>query len=344
MENSDWYYEIEKVDAHVHYNTDRAALLELAEDENFRFVSINSDIYFFPSIQDQEKIIHNQQQRFGHRLDYICTFSAADFNEPGWTERVIQTIQKSITKGAVSVKIWKNIGMEVRDTSGKLVMIDDPRMDPVFKFMVENNIRFTGHQGEPKNCWLPVEQMTVKQDRDYFVLHPEYHMYLHPEFPSYEQQIEARDHVLDKFPDLQFCGAHFASVEWSIEEIGKRLDKYPSMMVDTAERICHLQHQSVSRYNEVRNFFLKYQDRIIYGTDIIDDGTKNDQELKDHLKAIWERHWKYFTTTSLQTSPKVSEPFYGLGLPAEVVEKIYFKNAKRFYQLQEIVSKVASKK
>ncbi len=325
----------------MHYNTDRPALLETARDENFRFISINSDIYFFPPIEEQERIILNQQKSFGHRLDYICTFPVKGFNEEGWLEKSIRTIQDSIAKGAVSVKIWKNIGMELRDQAGKLVMIDDPRLEPLFRFMTDHKIRFTGHQGEPRNCWLPIEEMTVKQDRDYFAEHPEYHMYLLPEFPSYEEQIQARDNILEKHPKLLFCGAHFASVEWSIEEIAKRLDRYPSMMVDTAERICHLQHQSVTRFEDVRNFVLKYQDRIMYGTDIIDDGKLSDAELKTHMKKLWDRHWKYFTTGELQTSPKVSAPFKGLDLPWEVIEKIYFKNARRFYELKEISASVA---
>jgi hypothetical protein len=336
MENFKRYHEIEKVDAHIHYNTDRSALLETAQEEGFRYISINTDIYFFPAVEEQEQIIHNQQKKFGHRLDYISTFPVKGFNEANWIQKTIDKIKASNLKGAVSVKIWKNIGMELKDTEGKLVMIDDPRMEPVFQFMSDNKINFTGHQGEPKNCWLPIEQMTVKQDRDYFLEHPEYHMYLLKEYPSYEEQIQARDNVLTKFPKLNFCGCHFASLEWSIDEIAKRLDKYPYMMVDTAERICHIQHQSVTRYDEVRDFVLKYQDRIIYGTDVIDDGKMTDVELKTHIKKIWERHWKYFTTSEMQTSPKVSLPFRGLDLPWEAIEKIYYKNAKRFYRLKEI--------
>lgn len=336
MENKALYYQLEKVDAHIHYNTNRAAMLELAKEENFRFVTINTDIYFFPSIDEQEQIVFDQRKAFGNRLDFIGTFPADGFTEADWLANTIAKIQSIVDKGAVSIKIWKNIGMELRGAAGELAMIDDARIAPIFKYMADNGINFTGHQGEPKNCWLPIEKMTIKQDTDYFTLHPEYHMFLHPDFPSYEAQIAARDNVLTNNPTLKFCGCHFASLEWSVEEIGKRLDKYPNMMVDTAERISHLQHRAVTDPDVVRDFVMKYQDRIIYGTDIIDDNSLSDEALKTHLKAIWDRHWKYFTTSDMMTSPKVSQPFKGLGLPMEVVEKIYTHNAVKFYKLQKL--------
>jgi predicted TIM-barrel fold metal-dependent hydrolase len=336
MSNFDKYYELKKCDAHMHYNTDRPALNEIAKDDNFRYVSFNTDIYFFPSVPQQEKIVLHQRETFGNRLDYLCTFSARGFDEKDWAKKATESIARSMANGAVGVKIWKNMGMELKDKNDKLVMVDDPRLEPIFEFLVKNKIPLTGHLGEPKNCWLPLEKMTVDQDRKYFAEHPEYHMYLHPEFPSYEQQIGARDNVLKKHPGLIFCGAHFASLEWSIDEIAKRLDAFPNMMVDTAERICQIQYQSLTEYEKVRNFVLKYQDRILYSTDVIDDGKIGDEELKEHIKTIWERHWKYFTTDVMQTAPKVNGAFKGLNLPWEAIENIYYKNAERFYKLNDI--------
>src|SRR5690606_15613879 len=110
--------------------------------------------------------------------------------------------------------------------------------------------------------------MTDSGNYRYFKSHPEYHMYLHPEAPSYEDQINARDHLLEKFPNLIFTGAHIGSIEWSVDEIAKRLDKFPNMNIDLSARMAHLQYQSIADYDKVRNFMLKYKDRIIYGTDI----------------------------------------------------------------------------
>jgi predicted TIM-barrel fold metal-dependent hydrolase len=325
-----------KVDAHVHYNTYSPTFLMVAKENNFRLVSINTDIYFFPSVKEQENIISHHKESFGNRLDYISSFAAAGFNDSTWNERTIEAILASETKGAVGIKIWKNIGMELCDKSGRLVLINDSRLAFLFEFLENQGIRITGHQGEPKNCWLPLDEMTVESDREYFSKHPEYHMHLLPEFPTYQQQIEARDSILRKYPNLLFCGAHFASVEWSVDEIAKRLDAFPNLMVDTAERICHLQYQSIFNYDKVRDFVIKYQDRIMYGTDLIDDDKMSRSKFANHVKEIWMNDWNYFTTKERQSNSKVRGAYLGLDLPLEVVQKIYYKNAVKFYRLKKI--------
>src|SRR5262249_30595921 len=139
--------------------------------------------------------------------------------------------------GAVAVKVWKNIGMDLRDANQRLVMIDDAKFDPVFAFIAGRGKPLIGHQGEPRNCWLPLEQMTVNNDREYFREHPQYHMFLHPEMPSYEQQIQARDRMLARHPAMKFVGAHLASLEWSVDELARFLDSHPDATVDLAARM-----------------------------------------------------------------------------------------------------------
>jgi len=229
--------------------------------------------------------------------------------------------------------------MVVRDREGKFIMVDNPRLDPVIDFLVKNNIPMSGHLGEPKDCWLPLDKMTVNTDSLYFAEHPQYHMYLHQEFPSYDAQITARDNMLEKHSGLQFIAAHLASLEWSVDEIAKRLDRFPGMSVDLAERIVHLQYQSVKDYNKVRDFFIIYQDRILYGTDMSDRGTQDAGELIKHYHDIWSTDWKYFTSDNEMTSPAFKGKFKALHLPKEVVNKLFFENATKWYKLDNKVKK-----
>ncbi len=115
------------------------------------------------------------------------------------------------------------------------------------------------HIGEPKNCWLPLEQMSVNNDRNYFKAHPEYHMFLHPENPSYDEIINARDRFVEKHPDMRFVGAHLGSLEWDVDELAKRLDRFPNMAVDVAARVPHIQFQSKANREKVRDFHDKVQ-------------------------------------------------------------------------------------
>jgi predicted TIM-barrel fold metal-dependent hydrolase len=157
-------------------------------------------------------------------------------------------------------------------------------------------------------------------------------MYLHPGFTTYEAQVNARDRMLEKHPDLRFVGAHLGSLEWSVDELAKRLDKFPNMAVDMAERISHFEQQAQLDRQKVFDFFIKYQDRLIYATDfIIDESTKPD-EMKKHAYDVRMSHWKFFTTDDTMHVPKsVDGTFKGLKLPKQVIDKIYLKNAEKWF-------------
>jgi predicted TIM-barrel fold metal-dependent hydrolase len=319
------------IDAHVHLNTISLAKMEKAIEYGVSFLSINTDIPFFISIDDQERVVLELSKKYHGRVKYLTTFDVKDFGTTGWAEKSIIRIKKSMENGAAGVKIWKNIGMDLRDSKGNFVMVDNDALDPVYEYLASNKIPLLGHQGEPRNCWLPLEEMTVDSDQSYFKEHPEYHMYLHPEFPSYEEQIHARDNMLIKHPDLIYVGAHLGSMEWDVNEVAKRLDNFPNMMTDLAERICHLQLVAKTDREKVRNFVLNYQDRIIYGTDVIDDGTYNEVELPARFEDLWMKHWKFFATGEDLEAPEFKGKFRGLELPEEVVMKIFKENAAKVY-------------
>ncbi len=329
----DDFASIEKYDTHVHLNIPETSLITQSEQDNYKLITINVDVASeFPTIEEQQIVAINLSKAFPDVVNYSCTFSVKNFNDESWIEETIASLEASISRGAIAVKVWKNIGMELKDANDNFVMIDNPKFDPVFEFLEKNNIPLIGHLGEPKNCWLPLEQMTVQGDVNYFSTHPKYHMYLHPEYPLYEDHINARDHILEKHPGLQFVGAHLGSLEWDVDEIAKRFDKFPNMAVDTASRISHLQHQAKTNWQKIYDFFIKYQDRIIYGTDIIIRPTNNPLETKRESHDIRLRHWNFFSSDETMRVPKVEGEFKGLRLPCKVVDKIYRNNAKKWFQ------------
>jgi predicted TIM-barrel fold metal-dependent hydrolase len=289
-------------------------------------------------IEEQQKFSVEMVQAFPGRNAWVTTFSLDNFNKEGWQDEAISYIKKSVQNGAVGVKVWKNIGFFLKDENSKLVMIDHPRFDPILNYLAKNHIPLIGHLGEHRNSWLPLEKMTVNGNRDYARAHPEEHMYLHPERPSYEDYINARDRMLEKHPNLVFIGAHLGSLEWSVEELAKRLDKFPNMSVDMAERVSHLQYQALTEWQKVHDFFIKYQDRLVYGTDlrssamdIVNKGIKDPEGIKKHAHEVWMRHWKFFTDDQMMRVPKVEGEFKGLKLPRKVVDKIYRTNAEKLF-------------
>jgi len=271
---------IEKYDTHIHLRIDDSTFIQQSKEDNFRLLNINNANPAAPAIEEQQRIAIKLLKEYPERVAYATTFSVNNWNDPNWEKQTIEYLKNSFSNGAVAVKIWKNIGMELKDKNGRYVMIDDPRFDPILNFIAKNHIPVIGHLGESRNSWLPLGKMTVTSTRVYDSIHPQYHMYLHPEMPSYEDHIRAKDHMLEKHPDLVFIGAHLGSLEWSVDELAKRLDKFPNMTVDMAERIAHFQYQAINNWQKVHDFIIKYQDRLLYATDIIVDGTKTPQEMR----------------------------------------------------------------
>ena len=94
-------------------------------------------------------------------------------------------------------------------------------------------------------------------------------MFLHPEMPSYEDQIKARDNFVAAHPQLRFVGAHLGSLEYDVDRIAAFLDRFPERVnVDMAARMSQVQYQSVRDTKRCGTFFIKYQDRLLYGTDL----------------------------------------------------------------------------
>ncbi len=326
----DDYESVDKFDSHFHFLSKDTSFLSFAKAENFKLLAVNVDAFPSLPVNEQQEIALYQKEASRNQVLYATAFSVTNWDKDNWEQETLDYLKDSFSKGAIAVKVWKNIGMELRDKEGNLVMIDHPRFDPIWSYLLDNNIPVIGHLGEPKNCWLPIEEMTVKGDRDYFSKHPEFHMYLHPEMPSYEDQLEARDNVLRKHPELKFIGAHLGSLEWSVDELAKRLDMFPNLAVDMAERISHLQLQSIKDHEKVRDFFIKYQDRLLYGTDMSISKSRSSSEMEKHARDVWFRHWVFFTSEDKMDAPKVQGEFSGLKLPREVVDKIYSLNAKEW--------------
>lgn len=326
---------VHKIDAHVHDNVADDTFLAVARKNNFELLSINVDYPDFPSLTDQANVAYALRARDPAHFHFATAFSMKGFGKPGWAEQVIRRISAEKSAGAVAVKIWKNVGLIETDAKGRKIMLDDPGFDPVIASMVKLQLPLIDHQGEPKNCWLPLDKMTTDNDREYFKEHPAYHMYLHPEGPSYETLMSVRDRFVAKHPDLHFVGAHLASLEWSVDRLAAFLDRYPNANVDMAARMTQVMYQSARDYQKVQNFFVKYQDRLMYATDLTQNPADKKNQFTSEAQAFWETDWRYLATTQTQHVADLHADIRGLALPRAVIDKIYYRNAKRVFLAQQ---------
>ncbi|SHM84558.1 Amidohydrolase [Cyclobacterium lianum] len=326
------YPEVTKMDVHVHLETERTLFVEKATGEGFKLINVAleytdgwNDVY--------RKFAYGRQQEnsYPEKVSNVTAFAVADWDSPDWESKVIQWLDSCFDQGALGVKVWKNIGMVSRDTAGNLIQIDDARFDPIFEHIQMRGKTLMGHLAEPRNCWLPLDEMTTNNDRNYYGNHPEYHMYQQPEMPSHEELIRRRDNMLEKHPDLKFVGAHMGSLEYDVDELASTLDRFPNMAVDLAARMGQVFYQTAEDRENVRDFFIRYQDRLLYATDLSDNGERSEEELHAAMDAAWKRDWEFFVTDNEMKSNLINQPFRGLKLPREVVDKVFYTNAKEWF-------------
>lgn len=323
---------VKKADVHVHVRTQRPAFVLQAQKDNFQLVNIVVDgAGTWKGVRDQWKYVKFQEEAFSKEYAPITAFSVEDFHHPDWTSKTIAWLDSCFDQGALGIKVWKNIGMVLKDKDGSNVMLDDNRFDPIFEHIIKRNKLVVGHLGEPLNCWLPLEEMTTNNDRGYFERNPQYHMYKHPDLPSYQDQMQARNRRLDKHLELKFMGAHMASIEWNVDSLAAWLDTYPTATIDLAARMGQVFHQTIDNRDGVREFFIKYSNRIMYATDTGDRMTNTPEKLGMDLHETWLRDWTYFVTDQKMESHLVNQHFKGINLPKEAVDNIFYNTAKGFF-------------
>ncbi len=329
---------IKKIDVHIPLTKDAAYLRKFMDDYNMKMVNI---CYNGHDINSQIKASKEFTKNYPRYYAWVTTFDLKNRDNPGWLENVIKRLKQDFNDGAIGVKIWKDVGLILKNTDGKFLQIDDPVFEPIFEFLVAENKPVYVHVAEPIQAWMP------PQPGSYWDRHPEYSFYDKPEFPSYSEIIARRDRVLAKFPKLKFIGGHLGSTSFDVDELSKRFDKYPNFAVELGGRAKYLMWQARGR---VRAFFIKYQDRIMYGTDVVSgpinyEGVeKTAEEIKENLIKLQKRNdlfFRYFASKDdihwsdiIYSDAPVGEATYtvkGLDLPKEVLDKVFYINAVKWF-------------
>jgi len=311
------------IDAHVHLYKDDPAFDALMQHLKLRILDIcvidDRDPYakgLEPQRTDVLKVAHRTRGRAA-----LCTtFSPYEFEEPGFAERTIYQLDADFEQGAIAVKIYKVMGMEMKSKTGKYVMPDDPAFEPIYKDIAAHHRTVVAHLAEPDSCWQAPNP--ASPDYEYYQQNPQEYAYAHPEWPSKAAILAARDHLVAENPKLRVVGAHLGSMEADVSEIAARLDRYPNFAVDTAARVPYFMLQP---RDKVRAFLIKYQDRVLYATDLVVMPKDDTDKALAEWNSTYERDWKFFATD--QMVEYKGHRYQGLALPDAVLRKIFHDNA-----------------
>jgi len=315
------------IDVHIHLYKDDPAFGVLMQRLQLRGLDIcvlDDRDPDFNNLERQRSEVLKVRQITGGRAAFCTTFSPYDFEKPGFSERAIRQLDSDFAAGAVAVKIYKVMGMEMKSKAGKWVMPDDPAFEPIYKYIAAHNRTVVAHLAEPDSCWQPPNP--ASPDYDYYKKHPGEYAYAHPEWPSKAAILAARDHLVAENPTLRVVGAHLGSMETDVDQMAQRFDRYPNFAVDTAARVPYLMIQP---RDKVRAFLIKYQDRVLYGTDLGVLPRDDTRKALEEWSSTYARDWKFFATD--QSVEYMGHTYKGLALPQPVLAKIFHDNAVHWF-------------
>ena len=251
--------------------------------------------------------------------DRFIVFFSPDFSkidEPDFGRKEAEKLEKAVAMGVRGMKIFKTLGLTIRDKSGKIVPVDDPRIDPIWARCGELKIPVLIHVSDPRAFFTPIDRFNERYDE--LASHPDWSFY-GSQYPTNEEILAQRNRMIARHPNTIFIGAHLGSSAEDLESLSTWLEKYPNFYVDLCARISELGRQPYT----ARKFMIKYQDRILFGSDTPPDA------------KAYRVYYRFLETDDEYIDPAPSHHLqgrwmiYGLYLPDNVLEKIYNKNAQK---------------
>jgi len=264
-----------------------------------------------------QAIIDEMVKPYRGRFMVFTQFDWTKINDPNFSQLMVQQLDDSVARGARGLKILKELGLGVRDGSGKLITIDDARLDPVWEECGRLGIPVFLHVGDPEAFFHPIDAHNERYEE--LIEHPDWSFY-GSQFPTLPELMAQRDRMFAKHPRTQFVALHFGSWPENLDFVEQTLQKFPNVMIETGAREGELGRQP----GRTRELFMKYPDRIMFGTD---EGAG---------EAMYQNYFRWLETKD-EYFPYSQYPqqgrwmIYGLGLPDEVLENVYHGNAERLF-------------
>jgi predicted TIM-barrel fold metal-dependent hydrolase len=309
------------IDVHNHVNDaqgiddpmDPKRVVEIMDNTNVRTVVILTGMWG----EKLQHVIDAMVKPYPGRFMVFTQMNWSKIDDPNFSQEMVAQLDDAVRRGARGFKVLKDLGLGVRDKTGKLIPVDDPRLDPVWEECGRMGIPVSIHTGDPEAFFHPIDATNERYEE--LTEHPDWSFY-GPQFPSLEELFEARNRMFAKHPSTTFVSLHMGWPE-NLDWVARMLDQHLNVMVEFGAREAELGRQP----RRTREFFLKYQDRIMFGTD-------NGMD-----EVMYRNHFRWLETAD-ESFDYWGYPgqgrweIYGLELPDAVLENIYHANAERMFQ------------
>jgi predicted TIM-barrel fold metal-dependent hydrolase len=260
-----------------------------------------------------KKSVKNIKDHFPKRFIVFANINFNGVGNPGWTQNAVKQLEEDVRNGANGLKIFKNLGFSVKDNTGKRVTIDDPRLDPIWKKAGDLKIPVIIHTADPKSFWSPMDSMNERWLE--LATHPG-RKRSNTDPAPWDTLVAEQHRMFKKHPGTTFIAAHFGWYPNDLGKLGQLLDEMPNVVVEFGAVIAELGRQP----RMAKKFFTKYQDRILFGKD-----SWVPEEYATYFRVLetedeyFPYHKKYHAFWAM----------YGMGLPDDILKKVYYKNALR---------------
>ena len=263
-----------------------------------------------------QHVIDTMVKPYPSRFMVFTQIDWSKIDEPDFSQEMVRQLDDAVSRGARGLKILKDLGLGVRDSTGKLIAVDDRRLDPIFYECGRLGIPVFIHTGDPEAFFYPVNAQNERYEE--LIEHPDW-SFFGPKFPAFQDLLEERNRVFARHPETTFVSLHMGWPE-NLSWVAGMLERYPNVMVEFGGREAELGRQPL----QTRELFIKYQDRVMFGSD-----NGMDAEMYRNLFRWLETADESFDYWGSPSQGRWK--IYGLDLPNTVLERIYHLNAERLF-------------
>lgn len=270
--------------------------------------------YLWTRYPDRFVIFANIDWRGAGKIDDPATW---DCHREDFARRMALALADAKKQGASGLKIFKQFGLSYKNPDGSLIKVDDPRWDPIWEACGKLGLPVLIHTADPVAFFQPIDEKNERWEELH--RHPDWSFY-GDEFPEHAELLAALMRVVERHPKTIFISAHVGNNAEDLAQVAAWLDKYPNLYVEIASRINELGRQPYT----ARKFLIDYSDRVLFGT----DGPWPETRLRYYWRFL-ETYDENFPYSEKVPPPQGLWNIYGVGLPDDVLRKIYYENAAR---------------
>ncbi len=325
------------VDIHTHIDPEATSrALALFDERNVRIgVNMSGGM---PGMGLEQSLA--QQQQSNGRIIPFCNVDWRGVGDPRWLPSQIAVLERCAALGVRGWKIPKVLGLGAGDGRGNRLHVDDPMLDPLFERAGALGLVVLIHVGDPRAFFEPATPQNERWDE--LQVHPDW-SFANPMFPRWGELLTEFENRVLRHPRTRFIGAHFGNCAEDPDRVERLLERAPNYYIDTAARIPEFGRHDPAR---MRRFFERWQDRILFGTDlglgpdprdVMLGSTGRDPPTAEENERFWVSTFRYFESTDRHFAHPT--PIQGrwtidaIGLPPAVLRKVYGANAARLLRL-----------